>query len=69
MQSITAFGLTIHKSIDYAYALTIHKSQGSTFRNVYVDASNIRVAKDRDLSLRLLYTALSRATNKAIILL
>ena len=31
--------------VDYAYSLTVHKSQGSTFRNVFVDAANILTNK------------------------
>ena len=69
MQTITAYGTTIHKGMDYAYALTIHKSQGSTYRNVYVDARDIRRSGDPDIAYRLLYTGLSRPTDKAIILI
>ena len=30
------------KHLDYAFGITVHKSQGSTFRNVYIDGKNIR---------------------------
>ena len=30
-----------NKAFDYAYALTIHKSQGSTYNEVFVDTPNI----------------------------
>lgn len=32
--------LIIEKGIDYGYAITIHKSQGSTYKNVFFDASS-----------------------------
>ena len=35
--------------VDYAYALTVHKSQGSTFRNVFVDVANILTNKRRNM--------------------
>lgn len=35
--------------VDYAYALTVHKSQGSTFTNVFVDVANILTNKRRNL--------------------
>jgi exodeoxyribonuclease-5 len=55
------------KDIDYGYAITVHKSQGSTYENVYVDlrdiAKNFKTAEKRSL----LYVALSRASKKAVI--
>ena len=66
-----------YKSIDYAYAITAHKSQGSTYNTVVVDGKNISMVKqyakdlspgDRDIMLlKLLYVAISRASEKAII--
>jgi hypothetical protein len=57
------------KDVDYAYALTIHKSQGSTYDNIYMDVQNIRACGEANLALRLLYTGLSRPKNKAYLLL
>lgn len=34
------------KTFDFGYALTIHKSQGSTFTNVLIDDNDISIAKD-----------------------
>ena len=69
MQSYNKNDVKFNKGIDYAYALTIHKSQGSTYKDVYIDVKDIRNStKTRSLALRLLYTALSRPTNKALLL-
>jgi len=55
--------------VDYAYCLTAHKSQGSTFETVFVDASNI--AKNQDVVERnkCLYVACTRASTELVILL
>lgn len=52
--------------LDFAHAMTVHKSQGSTFKNVIVDTKDIGICADRNfkLYLRLLYVALSRASGK-----
>ena len=34
-------GLFVEKGIDYGYAITIHKSQGSTIDNVFFDANTL----------------------------
>lgn len=49
--------------IDFPHAMTVHKSQGSTFEDVYVDMSDLAVCsnKNMNLYLRLTYVALSRA--------
>jgi exodeoxyribonuclease-5 len=56
--------------IDYAYAITSHKSQGSTYETVIVDAKDIKgVTKiDNAEKSESIYTALTRASNTAIIL-
>ncbi len=48
---------------DFNHSITTHKSQGSTYDNVYVDVSDLASCKRRnpELYLRLLYVALSRA--------
>lgn len=52
------------QNIDFAYAITIHKSQGSEFDNVYIilpeDASHM-------MSRRLLYTAVTRSKKRVFV--
>ena len=66
--------------VDYAYALTAHKSQGSTFKNVFVDIPDIlrdqtkntfewpddrkQLVYERN---QLLYVALTRASHRVLI--
>lgn len=52
--------------LDFPYARTVHKSQGSTFDNVYIDMDDLYQCAERDfkLYLRLLYVAISRARYK-----
>jgi len=53
--------------IDYPYAQTVHKSQGSTFEWVYIDNTDLSqlLVKNRvELYLKLLYVAISRASSK-----
>ncbi len=54
-------------SIDYSYAITIHRSQGSDWNNVYVEMKDImknRRVKERN---KLLYVAFSRAIKNLVI--
>lgn len=73
----------LHKQfawVDYAYCLTAHKSQGSTFTNVFVDVSDILINKTRNLFTwpngtkeliyernQLLYVALTRASHRVFV--
>lgn len=52
--------------LDFAHAMTVHKSQGSTFKHVLVDTDDIGICAERNfnLYLRLMYVALSRASAK-----
>lgn len=52
--------------IDYGYALTIHKSQGSTYENVYFDLQNTMYNKT-DLK-QCVYTAITRASHSLKVL-
>jgi len=47
--------------ISYGYCITVHKSQGSTFDDVYVDCNNIMKFKNND-TLNCLYTAVTRSS-------
>jgi len=50
-----------------AYCLTAHKSQGSTFDNVFVDAGDIWANRNKKEALKCLYVAVSRAKNNLIV--
>lgn len=50
-----------------AYAMTAHKSQGSTFENVFVDVLDIFRNRDRAEAMRCLYVACSRASHHLIL--
>lgn len=54
--------------LDFGHAMTVHKSQGSTFQNVYVDTQDLAQLVDTNwnMYLRLMYVALSRASGKVI---
>lgn len=67
------------KVFDFGYAMTIHKSQGSTFTNVLVDATDIDKSYTNgmallkgedipDITQQLNYVAVSRATDTVTIL-
>jgi hypothetical protein len=52
--------------VDFPHALTVHKSQGSTYENVFLDMKDLGKCADKnyDLYLRLMYVAVSRASDK-----
>ena len=53
--------------VDYPYAQTIHKSQGSTFEKVYIDNEDLKmllVKGQIEMYLKLLYVGVSRASDK-----
>ena len=56
------------KSFDYGYACSAHKSQGSSFGEVFVDMRNINLCKDKDERRQLQYVALSRTRKDAYVL-
>jgi exodeoxyribonuclease-5 len=53
-----------YADVKYNYALTVHKSQGSTFDNVIVINCDIERLRDEKERNKLLYTAITRAKNK-----
>ena len=74
---------SVKKEIDYGYATTVHKLQGSTINNIVIDMLDIAYYPPKHVTLRyntanvpnaidnrnrLLYTCISRASEKAIIL-
>ena len=46
--------------IVYAYAITVHKSQGSTMERVFIDVDNIYQSNTKQ---KMLYTAVTRASS------
>lgn len=48
-------------------AITIHKSQGSTYDNVFIDLSNLSTCHNKNLAARLLYVAFSRASKRVFL--
>ncbi len=50
----------------FAYASTVHKSQGSTFHTVYIDINDLCVCRDLNQLARMLYVAVSRATTRVV---
>ncbi len=60
--------------VRYAYCGTIHKSQGSTYNNIYIDLCDLfgmaRISIDNlETAFRLTYTAITRPKNNAYILI
>ena len=61
------------RDLDYGFAITSHRAQGSTYRNVFVDINNMIYDKyghpytNRDEMLRRLYVACSRASNQLVL--
>jgi len=50
--------------VDYGYALTVHKSQGSTYDDVFIEYGNLSINKKDTEKYKLLYTAITRSANK-----
>lgn len=48
----------------HLYACTVHKSQGSTYDEVFIDLTDFSKIRDTNLMARLLYVALTRARKK-----
>lgn len=54
--------------ISYGYCITCHKSQGSTYKNVFVDLGNIlNMNRKENEGMKCLYTAITRAAENLII--
>jgi hypothetical protein len=60
-------GYYYKKTVDYAYAITSHKSQGSTYKRVIIDIEDIMKNKDEWERNRILYVAISRASEEVIV--
>lgn len=57
----------VGKDLDYGYAITAHKSQGSTYENAIVNLADINVQSNIDEKLRLINVAISRAKKQTIL--
>lgn len=57
----------IFHDIKYAYAITAHRAQGSTYENVYVDYQDILMNRERREAFQCLYVATSRPTTRLIL--
>lgn len=53
--------------LKYNHAITVHKSQGSTYRQVIINIGNLMLNKDLEERKRLLYTAVTRAKELLIL--
>ena len=53
--------------LTYNHAITVHKSQGSTYQKVIVNIKNININKNEKEKQRLLYTAVTRASELLIL--
>lgn len=56
------------KSFDYGYAISTHKSQGSSIDTVFVDIKNINTCRNLDERRQLQYVALSRTKSDVYVL-
>ena len=56
------------RKLQYAFALTIHQSQGSTFKCVFADTANVFGCQDPELRNKLLYVQGSRASQELYLL-
>ena len=57
----------LFSSIRHGYALTAHRAQGSTYRNVFVDKGDILRNSDTQTAYKCLYVACTRASHKLFI--
>lgn len=58
---------SLFADITYNHALTIHKSQGSTYKETIINIENINYNRDPVEKERMLYTAVTRASNLIIL--
>ena len=60
--------LIIPKSLDYGYAMTVHKSQSCSLDNILVDMENIQLIKNPKELKQLQYVVMSRTRNNVYML-
>jgi hypothetical protein len=56
-------------SVNYGYAITCHKGQGTNFYNVFVDVDDIIKNVNENEAKKCLYTAITRTSNELHLLL
>ena len=56
-------------NVNYGYSITVHKAQGSTFRDVFIDMEDIIKNQNENEMKRCLYTAISRTSHKLYLLI
>ncbi|NEP19333.1 MAG: ATP-binding domain-containing protein, partial [Leptolyngbya sp. SIO4C1] len=64
--AIWAFRQRFH-DVNYAYSLTVHKSQGSTFQDVFVDLPNLMRNPKTVERNQLVYVAFTRAAKRLFV--
>jgi exodeoxyribonuclease-5 len=65
---LKSVGNSFMRKLQYAFALTIHQSQGSTFKTVFADTANVFGCQDVELRNKLLYVQGSRASQELYLL-
>ncbi|MFC4893043.1 ATP-dependent RecD-like DNA helicase [Pseudofrancisella aestuarii] len=66
--SIRAKSNEIKKDLDYGFAVTSHKAQGSTYNTVFILLKDILLNTKKQEMQQMLYVALTRSSNKVVIL-
>jgi superfamily I DNA/RNA helicase len=55
--------------LNYGYSITVHKSQGSTFMNVFTDILDILGNNNQQETSKCLYTAITRSSKRLYLLI
>ena len=61
--------IDVFAQLNYGYCITVHKSQGSTFKNVFIDVYDIFNNNNKEDSLKCLYTAITRCSDNLYMLI
>ena len=59
--------ISLFATFKYNHALTVHKSQGSTYKQAIINIKNIEMNPNKKEKKRLLYTAITRASDLVIL--
>jgi len=54
-------------TVDYGFAMTVHRSQGASYPYTYIDSNDLATCKDIWTRNRLLYVGITRAVSKCIL--